>query len=74
MTKENNIEKAYDFGASEFNREMKRIAQNRLKQGLPVSFDILPVSFDIPSDATLEDLEEIKAFEAWVMDGQPVED
>ena len=30
--------------------------------------------FDIPSDATLEDLEEIKAFEAWVMDGQPVED
>ena len=67
MTKENNIEKAYNFGASEFNREMKRIAQNRLKQGLPVSFDI-------PSDATLEDLEEIKAFEAWVMDGQPVED
>ena len=67
MTKENNIEKAYDFGASEFNREMKRIAQDRLKQGLSVSFDI-------PSDAALEDLEEIKAFEAWVMDGQPVED
>ena len=67
MTKQNNIEKAYDFGASEFNREMKRIAQDRLKRGLPVSFDI-------PSDATLEDLEEIKAFEAWVMDGQPVED
>ena len=67
MTKQNNIEKAYDFGASEFNRKMKRIAQDRLKRGLPVSFDI-------PSDATLEDLEEIKAFEAWVMDGQPVED
>ena len=67
MTKQNNIEKAYDFGTSEFNREMKRIAQDRLKQGLPVSFDI-------PSDATLEDLEEIKAFEAWVMDGQPVEE
>ena len=67
MTKQNNIEKAYDFGASKFNREMKRIAQDRLKQGLPVSFDI-------PSDATLEDLKEIKAFDAWVMDGQPVED
>lgn len=40
MTKYNNIEKAYDFGASEFNREMKRIAQDRLKRGLPVSFDI----------------------------------
>lgn len=67
MTKQNKIEKAYDFGASEFNRIMKRITQDRLKRGLPVSFDI-------PSDATLEDLEEIKAFEAWVMDGQPVED
>ena len=67
MTKTNNIEKAYDFGASEFNRKMKRITQDRLKRGLPVSLDI-------PSDATLEDLKEIKAFEAWVMDGQPVED
>lgn len=67
MNKENNIEKAYNFGASEFNREMKRIAQDRLKRGLPVSFDI-------PNDATPEELEEIKAFEAWVMDGQPVED
>ena len=67
MTKQNNIEKAYDFGASEFNRKMKRITQDRLKRGLPVSLDI-------PSDATLEDLKEIKAFEAWVMDGQPVED
>ena len=67
MTKVNNIEKAYDFGASEFNRKMKRITQDRLKRGLPVSFDI-------PSDATLEDMEEIKAFEAWVMNGQSVED
>ena len=58
MTKENNIEKAYDFGASEFNREMKRIAQDRLKQGLPVSLDI-------PNDATPEELEELKAFDAW---------
>ena len=67
MTKENNIEKAYDFGASEFNREMKRIAQDRLKQGLPVSLDI-------PNDATPEELEELKAFDAWTRDGQPVED
>ena len=57
MTKTNNTEKAYDFGASEFNREMKRIAQNRLKQGLPVSFDI-------PSDATLEDLADIRVYTA----------
>ena len=63
----NNIEKAYDFGASEFNREMKRITQDRLKRGLPVSLDI-------PSDATLEELEELKAFDAWTRDGQPVED
>lgn len=40
MTKENNIEKAYDFGASEFNCKMKRITQDRLKRGLPVSLDI----------------------------------
>ena len=33
MTKTNNIEKAYDFGASEFNRKMKRITQERLKRG-----------------------------------------
>ena len=58
MTKANNIEKAYDFGASEFNRKMKRITQNRLKRGLPVSLDI-------PNDATPEELEELKAFDAW---------
>ena len=49
MTKYNNIEKAYDFGASEFNRKMKRITQERLKRGLPVSFDI-------PNDATPEEV------------------
>ena len=67
MNKENNIEKAYDFGASEFNRKMKRITQDRLKRGLPVSLDI-------PNDATPEELEELKAFDAWTRDGQPVED
>lgn len=67
MTKDKNIEKAYDFGASAFNRKMKRITQERLKQGLPVSLDI-------PNDATLEELEELKAFDAWTRDGQPVED
>ena len=67
MTKENNIEKAYDFGASEFNRKMKRITQDRLKRGLLVSLDI-------PNDATPEELEELKAFDAWTRDGQPVED
>ena len=76
MTKQNNIEKAYDFGASEkaydfgaseFNRKMKRITQDRLKRGLPVSLDI-------PNDATPEELEELKAFDAWTRDGQPVED
>ena len=78
MTKQNNIEKAYDFGASEFNRKMKRITQDRLKRGLPVRQDRLkrglPVSLDIPNDATPEELEELKAFDAWTRDGQPVED
>ena len=41
--------KAYDFGASEFNRKMKRITQERLKRGLPVSLDI-------PNDATQRNL------------------
>ena len=50
MTKQNNIEKAYNFEASEFNRKMKRITQDRLKRGLPVSLDI-------PNDATPEELE-----------------
>ena len=70
MTKQNNIEKAYNFEASEFNRKMrkmKRITQDRLKRGLPVSLDI-------PNDATPEELEELKAFDAWTRDGQPVED
>ena len=53
--------------ASEFNRKMKRITQDRLKRGLPVSLDI-------PNDATPEELEELKAFDAWTRDGQPVED
>ena len=34
----------------------------------------LPVSLDIPNDATPEELEELKAFDAWTRDGQPVED
>ena len=63
MTKGNNIEKAYDFGASAFNRKMKRITQDRLKRGLPVSLDI-------PNDATPEELEELKAFDAWTRDGE----
>lgn len=67
MTKENNIEKAYNFEASEFNRKMKRITQVRMKRGLPVSLDI-------PNDATPEELEELKAFDAWTRDGQSVED
>ena len=29
MTKENNIEKAYDFGASEFNCKMKKLYNGR---------------------------------------------
>ena len=57
MTKANNIEKAYDFGASEFNREMKRIAQDRLKLGLPVNLDI-------PNDATPKGIEDIRVYTA----------
>ena len=64
MAKEN-IEKSYNFGASEFNRKMKRITQERLAQGLPVSLDI-------PNDADAEDLEMIRAFDAWCRDGEPV--
>ena len=65
MAKEN-IEKSYNFGASEFNREAKRLAQERLKQGLPVSVDI-------PNDADAEDLAMLNAFDKWLRDGQPVE-
>ena len=65
MTKEN-IEKSYNFGASEFNREAKRITQERLAKGLPVSLYI-------PNDADAEDLAMLNAFDAWCRDGQPVE-
>ena len=65
MAKEN-IEKSYNFGASEFNREAKRLAQERLKQGLPVSVDI-------PNDADAEDLAMLNAFDKWLRDGHPVE-
>ena len=65
MAKEN-IEKSYNFGASEFNREAKRLAQERLKQGLPVSLDI-------PNDADAEDLTMLNAFDKWLRDGLPVE-
>lgn len=65
MAKEN-IEKSYNFGASEFNREAKRLAQERLKQGLPVSVDI-------PNDADAKDLAMLNAFDKWLRDGQPVE-
>ena len=57
MTKENNIEKAYNFEASEFNRKMKRITQVRMKRGLPVSLDI-------PNDATPEGLADIRVYTA----------
>ena len=56
MTKEN-IEKSYNFGASEFNREAKRITQERLAKGLPVSLYI-------PNDADAEDLAMLNAFDA----------
>lgn len=65
MAKEN-IEKSYNFGASEFNREAKRLAQKQLKQGLPVTVDI-------PNDADAEDLAMLNAFDKWLRDGQPVE-
>ena len=60
-----NIEKSFNFGASEFNREAKRLAQERLKQGLPVSVDI-------PNDADAEDLAMLRAFDEWLRDGEPV--
>ena len=64
MAKEN-IEKSYNFGAYEFNREMKRITQERLAKGLPVSIDV-------PNDATKEELEMLRAFDVWCRDGEPV--
>ena len=57
MAKDNNIEKAYNFEASEFNRKMKRITQVRMKRGLPVSLDI-------PNDATPEGLADIRVYTA----------
>ena len=60
-----NIVKSYNFGASEFTREAKRLAQERLKQGLPVSVDI-------PNDADAEDLAMLRAFDEWLRDGEPV--
>lgn len=65
MAKEN-IEKSYNFGVSEFNRKMKRITQERLAKGLPVSLGI-------PNDADAEDLAMLNAFDKWLRDGQPVE-
>ena len=64
MAKEN-IEKSYNFGAYEFNREMKRITQERLAKGLPVSVYI-------PNNADAEDLEMLRAFDEWLRDGEPV--
>ena len=64
MAKEN-IEKSSNFGAYEFNREMKRITQERLAKGLPVSVYI-------PNDADAEDLEMLRAFDEWLRDGEPV--
>ena len=47
--KDNNIDKSYDFGKSEFNRKMKKIYQEREAKGLPNSVDI-------PNDADEDDL------------------
>lgn len=64
MAKEN-IEKSSNFGAFKFNREMKRIIQERLANGLPVSVYI-------PNDADAEDLEMLRVFDEWLRDGEPV--
>ena len=61
-----NCQKSYNFGASEFNRKMKRIAQEKLAKGLPVSVGI-------PNDADAEDLSRLNAFDKWLRAGQPVE-
>ena len=34
--KDNNIDKSYDFGKSEFNRKMKKIYQEREAKGLQI--------------------------------------
>ena len=64
--KDNNIEKSYDFGKSEFNRKMKKIYQEREAKGLPNSVDI-------PNDADAHDLEIVSAMEEWLRDGNPVD-
>lgn len=64
--KDNNIEKSYDFGKSEFNRKMKKIYQEREAKGLPNSVDI-------PNDADADDLARLRAFGEWLSDGQPVD-
>ena len=46
--------------------KMKRITQERLAKGLPVSLGI-------PNDADAEDLAMLNAFDKWLRDGQPVE-
>lgn len=66
IAEKENIEKSYNFGASEFNRKMKRITQERLAKGLPVSLGI-------PNDADAEDLAMLNAFDKWLRDCQPVE-
>ena len=60
----NNIEKSYDFGKSEYERNMKRLWQKQVAQGLPVSVDV-------PNDA--EDLARSMAFRDWLNDGEPVD-
>ncbi len=62
----NNIEKSYDFGKSEYERNMKRIWQERVAKGLPVSVDV-------PNDADAEDLARSRAFLHWLNDGEPVD-
>ena len=64
--KDNNIDKSYDFGKSEFNRKMKKIYQEREAKGLPNSVDI-------PYDADADDLARLRAFGEWLSDGQPVD-
>lgn len=64
--KDNNIEKSYDFGKSEYNRDIKRIHQAQVAKGLPVSVDV-------PNDADAEDLAYIQAFTEWLNDGEPVD-
>ena len=66
--KDNNIEKSYDFGNSEFNRKMKKIYQEREAKGLPNSVDI-----PNDADADAHDLEIVSAMEEWLRDGNPVD-